>query len=271
MTRSKFALFIDNLSIMFVLTLLSFIFLRSIFINKILCLILSILIGFLVLKIIIKFQNRYYNKLSIKNEEIKNIEKTNIYLRKMQDDTLYELFCKALTPYAPQKNDNAILLNNNIVFYIFLNKDQLSPQDIFEAYKKSFINTNLKEIVIVCNTLSKEAIQTLNNFRDIKITLFAKTETYSFLKKANCLPEFKEENQLKKRKNIFNFQKKQYKHFIKCGILLYISSLFIPYTNYYLITASILLICGVLVYCFGKDEASPSFPSHELLIPSKEN
>ena len=269
MERSKFARFIDNTTATVAVVILSFLTFRRYF-DNIISLTLSLIIGFIILKTILHFQNKKYSKFAIEKEEKKLIEETNFYLRTMNKKNQLNFFSSILSNYSTKKVKGGILINNKVLLFIELQEDSLSPKNILEfyiktkEYQKVYPNINLEEIIIICNDLSSSLKIFLTRFKDIKFTIFSPIETFALIKNHNCLPteilDKKTQTHKKKLQISLIFNKKQAKTFYKCSALIYLSSLFVPFTKYYLITAGILFLLGTVCICtLNKEPELPHF------------
>lgn len=254
--RSKLGIFLDNTSLMLISVLLAFIFLKQFIKNNLLCLTLSILFGFIILKIILYFQNKKYTKLEINKNEIKNIDKANFELRKLQIQKQVAFFKTMFKNMDVVSYKNYLIIEKQILFILKLNVDIILPQDIFEAYQTAKQQVNdIKEVVILCNKTSPEINNILSQFSkdSISFAIFTPVETYALMKKHNTYPYINNNEKTQKINNFLlikrSFVKKQAKIFIKCGLLLYFSSLFLPFTTHYLIWASVCLILGAICLC----------------------
>ena len=77
------------------------------------------------------------------------------------------------------------------------------------------------------------------------------------MKKNNIYPEIinkKTQNNIYFVKINTIFMQKSAKLFFKCGFILLVTSLFIPYFSYYIITGSILVFIAIICFYFGKKE-----------------
>ena len=263
MEKSKFGRFLDTSAIAIIFAVICLILLRKYF-NIVHSIVLSIALSFVFVKIILHFQIRKYNKLNIKKQELKLVELTNIELRKLSRKEQLFYFVKVFRQDFIKVSNGFIVLKNAIIKpYLHLNK--ITEEQIFECYAYSRqTNNSCEEITLICNDFTSQA-KTLAKSLNNKITFLPPALTYSVLKKYNALPTLPEQAKKVKLTPIIliksSFVRKQSKNFIISGLLLYFTSLFVPYTAYYLTTASILLIFGLTCLIFGKKDNTINFES----------
>lgn len=270
MERKKTAKFIDNFSITAIIVFLCFLTLRKYFVNNTLCLTLSVLIGFLFLKIILYFQNKHFIKLKISNQEKKNIEKLNFLLRTIPHKKQLDFFKQTLSCCNIKNIKNTLIINDKIILYICMNEDNISSSTIFNCYINSidiltyYKNINIEEILIIGNNIFEAERLLLSKFKEFNFTFFSPTETYALVKKHNNLPEYIFEEKTQKNKKtmikIALFNKNQTKTLYKCALFVYVSSLFIPFTKYYLLIAGALfLLATINLIIKTKPDKIPTF------------
>ena len=263
MEKSRFGRFLDTtaLAIIFYILVLSILGKYFIVVHS---LVLSLALTFVFIKIVLHFQNKKYEKLNIKKQELKLIKLTNIEVRKLTKKEQFYFFVKALGQDVITTWNSFILVNNVVIKpTLYINK--ITEENIFETYAQvKLIKNKYEEVAILCNDYTPEA-KSLAKTLDKKIVLLTPPAIYSVLKKYNYLPPLPEETKKVRLTPRVLFQssfvKKQAKSFIISGLLLYFTSLFIPYTTYYLITASILLLFGLTCLIFGKRENKLSLES----------
>lgn len=265
MERSKFARFIDNSSIILIAVILFFFTLKKYLRNNLLCITIAFVFGFFMLKILLYFQNRKYYKLNIQKEEKRHIEEINFILRTMDSIEQVSFFSQLLKNQKTEKLKGGLLVNGSLFMFFNLYEDSLSSSFIINTYlkikeyQKVFPSNNIQEVVLICNSINDETKIFLTKFTNIKFTIFTPIETYAIMKNNNLYPDGflteKPQNTKKiiKINNIFNQNKA--KTLFKSSALIYFSSLFIPFTKYYLITAGVLFILGI--FCLLKNKPLP--------------
>ena len=190
MNRSKFGRFIDNTSITLLSVIFSFVLIKKLISNNIHALILSLIVGFWVIKIVLYFQNKKYTRLSIEKQEIENIKKCNLELRKLTTSEQLKFFKEALKNKNIREAKKGIIINNQVIIFILLHEESVTPYHLFTLYSKlkqlkKHTNTLVTEITIICNQITQEATNYITQFSDVKFTIFTPIETYAMLKKLN--------------------------------------------------------------------------------------
>ena len=265
--KSKLARFSDNMLFVFIIMIFLFLlinkFIKSLYIK----LFITIFIGYITFLIINKLQNKKLVKLGIKKDEIKNIECLNISLRTQTYNEQISYIKKIFSSFKPKLLNKLILLENNVVIFNKLDESKLSLDSIFEIYSR-VKKQNLKptEIAIICNEIDQNTLNFKNKLNEFNISFITPDLLYCIAKKNNC--EIKYDNnkiKSKKFKNIISniFLKKQSKYFIRCGLLLFITSFMVPFSRYYIISASICLFVGLICLFFGNKEIK--LPKSQLL------
>jgi len=266
MERSKTGRFLDNLTICLIATLLLFLLCRTFISNNLVSIIISIVISFILLKILLYFQNKKYTKLNIQKNEIKEISEYNFALRSLTSKEQINFFKEMFKEKNIEIKKDSIAIENKILLINKLNIDQVDNETVFNIYA-NYKNENYKEIALICNKISQEALNTLSKFDNLPFSIFTPIETYSLMKKYNFFPEIRQTKTKKKPSFIKHaFIQKQAKGFIRCGFLIYFAGIFVPFTKYYLISGSICLIIGALCLCFGKKEPKKFTLSENLLL-----
>lgn len=258
MPQTKLGRFIDNISIAFCSTIVFLVWIKKLIRNSYIALFIAIILSFFLVKIIKLFQNKKLKKLNIKNDEKNNISLCNHALRLMPYNKQIQ-FIKKLFINTKTKQKNYIIYTNEFCVINQLNIDQTSIQNVYEAYQKAseIQNINIENILIFGNKISQEGSILTKNIFASKIEFISPIEMYSLMKAANIFPcDINKKTQKRKIKLQISsiFMRKTANIMLKCGLLLYISSLFVPYYKYYIITASVLLILAIICFIFGKKE-----------------
>ncbi len=254
MRRSFIARFIDNTVICLIAVLLCFVLLKSFIANNLISLTLSLLVGLFVLRLLLRYQNKKFIKLNIESEEKINVELTNFELRKLTFSEQLK-FLKDAIKESKIINKSYIITNNGVAIFNCLDKELINSEEVFYAYGKVKNKADISELVIISNGYESDLSSLIKRFKDIKIYVFDPIETYALLKKYNCLPNIqKTQKQAKNFKIQRIFAKKQGKNFIKCGFLLFVAGLLVPFTKYYTISAAVFLFFGAICLCFGSKE-----------------
>ena len=266
--KSKLGQFLDNSTIFFISFIVNFVILKSIIISNLIIIILSCFISFFILKILLYFQNKKLRDLSIKNSEKQNIIDCNFALRKLSESSQVTFFKNLLKDKNSLKCPHGLILANKVLLSIQINFDIINPEQIFKIYSKAknMKKYKIEEICLICNKISDETKNIISNF-DIKITIFTPVETFALMKKHCYFPTLSAKPT--KIKNNFlkqTFVRNKAKQFIKCSIFLYILSLIVPFTKYYIICASVLMSTGVILLLFCKNKTIIEPLSKQILL-----
>ena len=248
--RTKLARFIDNFALTSIFMVFTFLCIKKYIKILYFCIILTILLGFIFIKTITYFQFKRYTKIGLKKEELKNIEYTNITLRKLTYNKQLIYFKKMFASFNPKLAEKFIMLDNNIFVLNKLDQSNLSIDTIYEVYARTNkMKVKPKEIAIVCNNVDQSLINQKNKIGNINISFL--TPEYA-VKKTSFKPTISK-----------LFIKKQSRYYIRCGLFLYITSLMVPFSRYYILSASIFLIIGTICLIFGSKELK--LPKSQLL------
>ena len=138
--------------------------------------------------------------------------------------------------------DNHYQTNSKDVFIMF-EKEEILKDDFLKIIKASQLNN----ILIFCIKCTQKA-----NLNSINCNVYNFDDIFNKMKSENKLIDLKIELQENKKlslKEIFQhvFNKKYSKKFFFLSVLLTISSIFTPYTIYYLICSSLVLLLSI--YC----------------------
>lgn len=260
--KSKLAKFIDNSMVTLICFLIAFIITKKFTHSNIYSIFIASFISLIFIKILHHFQITHFNKIGLKKEEVKQIQYTNISFRKMTlyNQTIY--LKKMFKSHKVKQFHGLLLLDNNVIISNNINQTELQVDNLFTLYSKIKAN-RLKpdEVAIICNQIAPLAIDNQNNF-DIKFSFITPDIFYALTKKYKC--EFKYAGKETKSENIFItlktklFLKTQAKYFLRCGLLLLIASLLVPYAKYYIISACITLLIGSFCLIFGHSETKKS-------------
>ena len=280
--QTKIARLIDTISffiiLLFIISLLFFIYLKNIWFCLAIGTFFSAILTFCLIATM-----RKKRKLKAEAEEENNRSKQIVeILKKSQPSSVLEffkkLFCKN---YNLNIKKNYILLtsktNKNENFVIFYNfyKTVICLDDIMSFYTVlkstnlkicifanefapdcNFINFNITNLylydhkniydLIKQNFTESEIKQSLKNFNDLQ----NKTEPTNLIKKTKLI---KEDSMLKKF-----FDKSNTKIYLKLSFILYILSLFLKFSLYYRISATVFLIFSILCFFRKKYINKPS-------------
>jgi len=269
MERSKFGRLLDNIFLGLLIFLISATILVNYINNNFIRLTLSFILMLTFLIIISYYQNKKLRKLSIYNNEKKLVDKYNFALRCLSTNSQTTFFKNLLKDKNPKLSSNGIILENKVLLFNALQSDIINEDLVFLAYSKAknMKNYKIEEVVILTNNTNEKINAFVENFKDIKINIFSKVEIYSMMKNFNTFPIITNE-QIKTKSSLINtvFVKRQARGFIRCALLLYVASLFVPFTKYYIIVASICLLLASICLCTNKKENKNEYLSQKILL-----
>lgn len=176
-----------------------------------------------------------------------------IYFNKNKTNIFYEKLLNA------KKIDENIYKNDNCYFYINL-KNELSSQDFNKALE-FYLETNKNlNLCFLGKSYSSEFLK-LNNSSKFQFILFNEQEIFQAIKMSNFSFETSKSgntNFFVKFKSKFNesLTKSKFKNLFLSGISLVSISLFIPYSIYYLLIGSMLLILSI--FCLFSKSKIPT-------------
>ena len=137
---------------------------------------------------------------------------------------------------------------NQTLVFPFLKIKSLDIDDVLQIIK---LKKNISKIIIICNDYSPLCQQYKYN-HDSELLILNKHETYSSLyKEYDYYPQIINNTQVKKKytvKNIFHliFNKTKLKGYLIFGLILFVYSIYAPYSILYKIMASTLLIFALI-------------------------
>ncbi len=251
MKKSKVALFIDSLFLSFIISFLIYLWLNKFYKNAIFVKIISILILLSCFVLFLHLFNKHNNKLIFKNYNeifLKNCINKLILSPSLE----YENFiCKLLNC---SHIENYLFKLNDKFLYINI-KTELSSTDYFsfqETLIKNSIMTNQLYFIYNSKNKSFDDIVSISNFQ---IELIKSEILIKIMSLKNIFPLEKEQTKTTplKRKVINNIKSKcntittkHFKEFFFSGISLLFLSIIVPFSNYYLISGTILLIISII-------------------------
>jgi hypothetical protein len=249
MTKSKLAIFLDSLSISVIAFFLSFVWVLKYIKNAFLSFFICILLSICLFLVIFYKELKKYNLLKLNMKDLNFSKKCYDYIINLSNIELIKFYSK-LTNSTHVKGN--IFKNEKFIFYINLNKT-LTENDFIEA-NSYYLNSNkLTPLCFLGKKYSDEFLSLLslsiNNY-----IVYDKNEIYLLMKNQNIFPisstqESKTSNKNKfiafKTKFFSIATKDKFKDFFISGISLIVLSIFIPYSIYYMIFGSILLLLSL--------------------------
>lgn len=250
MKKSKFALFIDSLFLSFSITFIIYLWLNKIYKNANLVNFISIIVLILSFILFLFFFFKHNNKLISKSNNEKFLNKCINSLILSSNLDYKNFICKLLNcshieNYTYKLEDKIIYINI---------KTELSSNDYFNMQEIIFTNSiQATKLYFIYKTKNKsfDDIISISNY---EIELISFEILAKLMTQKNIYPIKKESDTKHSLKNkiINNFKKryqsitnKHFKEFFFSGLSLLFLSIIVPFSNYYLITGTILLIISI--------------------------
>lgn len=258
MNKTKLSVYFDTFLITTISVFLLYIWINKYIKNAILSFFICNIIYFLLFFVIFKYLN---NKLTISNLKTKDKKICDFILNYLtySSESINQNFFKNLLNINHISNN--YFKNEKSYFYIDIksNLDSKSFHKINNFYLS--LNSNLPLTIIYKNYTPEFKELILNNPNQFNLINF--DELYSIMKAKNFYPTSITNNQkskLKKlkqikQKTISSLTKNNFFKFLFSGLSLITLSLFIPFSFYYLIIGSILIILSI-ISLFNKSEKS---------------
>lgn len=273
MKKSNFALFIDSLFLSFSITFIIYLWLNKIYKNANLVNFISIIVLILSFTLFLFFFFKHNNKLISKsnNEKFLNECINSLILSSNLD---YKNFickllnCSHIENYTYKLEDKIIYINI---------KTELSSNDYFNMQEIVFTNSiQTTKLYFIYKTKNKsfDDIISISNY---EIELISFEILAKLMTQKNIYPIQKESTTKHSLKNkiINNFKKqyqsitnKHFKEFFFSGLSLLFLSIIVPFSNYYLITGTILLIISIL--SLFRKNIEPSSSNTDFLFEQKQ-
>lgn len=232
--------------------ILSYIWLSYSLSSKSFALILSIVISVLLEILTLLVSKKKNVKKNIKFSEEKAAEDMffSLVINKNPLEFFFSLF-KSRHKHVTQ-NEYYIIVENQdnqqTLFYPFMQLKELDVDDMLKILKSV---ENVEKVVIVCGNYSKNC-EEYTKILNQNVVLLNKYDTYLLLyKEYDFFPAIENKPNEAKKHSIKNtmqsiFSKTKAKSYILAGCFLLLSSLYVPFSLYYKVTATLLLSCGVI-------------------------
>lgn len=252
MVKTKLALIIDSFVISFLLSFIFVLWIKHYIKNAKQIIFLLILINLLLFIVIFVLLCKKNNKKIFKNNNEKFLNQCLNFLSSTNQQTYSAFFesllhCKKIEKYFFKLDDNFLFIN---IQTTLTSSDFLTAQEFFILSKT--INSKL---YFIYKSKDKSFDETAS-FSEINFSQFSSEILIRLMGSKNCFPIENQNNKSKptiknKIKNAFlsktkEITKKQFKHIFISGISLLILSLVTPFSNYYLIIGSILVIISII-------------------------
>lgn len=229
--------------------LLTFVWVRYFVKSLTLAIILSLFITFMI-EIFSKIIKRKINskkQISI-DEENKIEEITNSLIYLPNEKVVTYFYNLAKSKHNATKKTKYIEINHtnsNIVLYPIFRLDELNSQNVLDIYN-TIKTKNVKRIIICTNIYNAKAKTTASKLDKEIILLNSKQTYFELIKKYAIYPE-KVELKKGKKQTFSDFisyalNKKRTKGYFYSSLLILFCSFFVPYSLYYVIMSSILLV-----------------------------
>lgn len=274
MVKSKFALFIDSFFISSSISFLIYLWLNNKIKNANLFKYFLILILILLFLLIYNLFKKQHDKKIFKNLNEKFLQNCLNELISSSNKEYINFICKLLNC---KHIENFLFKFEDRILYINI-KTELTASDYF-LVQESLINNSLTTTKLYFIYKSKnKSFDDISSLSKFEIVLFEADILLKIMSLKNIFPITKEEskklsfktkliNNLKSKTN--NITSKHFKEFFFSGLSLLFLSLIVPFSNYYLITGSILLIISI-ISLFRKNFKPNKNDSNFLLDNKKE-
>lgn len=273
MKKSNFALFIDSLFLSFSITFIIYLWLNKIYKNANLVNFISIIVLILSFILFLFFFFKHNNKLISKSNNEKFLNKCINSLILSSNLDYKNFICKLLNcshieNYTYKLEDKIIYINI---------KTELSSNDYFNMQEIVFTNSiQATKLYFIYKTKNKsfDDIISISNY---EIELISFEILAKLMTQKNIYPIQKESTTKHSLKNkiINNFKKqyqsitnKHFKEFFFSGLSLLFLSIIVPFSNYYLITGTILLI--ISIFSLFRKNIEPSSSNTDFLFEQKQ-
>lgn len=272
MYKTKLAITLDNIFISIIIFIISFVWLFRKTKNAILSFFVCNIIAVLLFVIIFKHALKKHKLQNLKNKDLKLAGKCFDTLKYVDSDEYIKYFEKLLNVTFIK---NKIFKNNKLYFYIET-RHELDEEDFIFA-NNFFLKTNKLPLCFICESANPKFIKLIEN-SPIPYEVYTSVDVFNLINAKKIYPFELENNSNKKTKNIQKFKtkftqsvtKNHFKDFFFSGISLIILSLIIPYSLYYIIFGTILLILSI-ISLFNKTKSNSSLTKTSLVdIISKE-
>lgn len=258
MEKTTLSKIIDNLFLIFVVFITAFLWIRYNEHNPLLILLYSSIATIIVCSlfhVIFKYKNK---KKTLNAKHVKQIELLTQKLTFATQSEVIKIFEQALKKrditYA--KTTKYLAFDNNLIVPVF-NKIKIDENALLEIFLYLKTKKISAKLVCICACDFDVTAKSLaSKFTDYNILLYDKNQTYTvFFKPVQYVVE---NVAIKKQKTPFKqkiktltnvaFNKKRFKSYMVCAIILLIASYFMRYNLYYLISSSILILFALFSY-----------------------
>ena len=264
--KTKFAYLLDNMFIFFILFVITYIWTKNIIIYSYITIIISAIISLSITKILFSIENEKRHKILENNLYIKDSKKLEKFMSNLsKKDQINYIFNIIKLKFKAEKTTNYIKINeklyNNsttqdventmnfpqsksIIIPCFHYESLDRPSLFFELSKIKIKNI---KIFVLASNLSNVALNFCNQNNIVVINSFI---LLRFLKNENFDLNFENIKINNSFKNVINklLNKSKTKKFLVSGLFLLMGSFLLPYSLYYKIFATFLIILGVISF-----------------------
>lgn len=269
MIKSKFAIIVDNISLSFILFIILYFWINKLLKQSIISLVVSLVLSiiFFIVKVVLSSKKRQKVINGKKEKELFLLSKNNLK---------YSLINNSLKYLESLLNSkyigNNVFENEQSYFYInFYNN--LNCYDFIIANNFYLQSNKSKSLHFICDSISEEFNNLIEN-SPVKYQIFYFNDLFEIMKIKNTYPTNIGINRNKNKINLKQIKNKMIDIFTKIkfrdtffsGISLVLLSIIVPYSLYYLIVGSILLLLSfvsIFVKSIKKNEP-PSDNNHNL-------
>ena len=255
MTKSRLASFLDACLISISVLIISLILASNFKLNIIVKLIISSIIASVCFMFYIKREKKRYKNQQIKAKD-KTIYNQTIHTIKLmpskEKQTYFNALFEKLKKQKELSNVGYTIIPNSVI-----NSPQTALQTIIDETTENSYDSYY--VILLENTLEHDLLNDYKISSKKNIILLETQDLYNLIKQQDSLPdlsrfEINKTSLKEKLKLILSnlFYKSNAKGFFISGLLLFISSLFVPFKKYYYTLTIIMLTVSLLCLIFGK-------------------
>ena len=216
--------------------------------NMTLSFLISIIISSFVVFLIFWLKKKRENKKGISLKEKEKIENFVVQIKFFSKEKTLNYFKKIIEKENKVKKTKNFLETETQIFYPIFNVEKLNFNKFCEICS-NFLN-NKKEIIILCPSFDEQTQKLYKQIKNMKITLYDAQQTYlNFIKNSDFpTPIVFEKKEKLDFHGLLNFMlnKERTKNYFLLGLVLIVSSFFVWFKIYYLVSGSILLVLAIL-------------------------
>lgn len=269
MKKTKFALFFDSLFLSVSTSFIFYIWLNKIYKNAIFVNLFSIIALVLSFILFLHLFFKHNNKLIFKNDNEKFLNNCINNLILSPNVKYSNFICELLNC---SHIDNFLFKLNDKILYINI-KTELTASDYFlaqESLIKNLISTNKLYFIYKSKNKSFDDIISISDYQtelfscEILMKIMSQKNLYPIQKETIKNIPFKTKLKNNIKTKCESVTSKHFKEFFFSGISLLFLSLVVPFSNYYLITGTFLLIVSI-ISLFRKNTNTSSIDSNFLI------